>query len=201
MNLTLIITIEIMIVISLFSFGVIYLNSDNSTSSSTSSNTQIAPSQSKASSSSNALPSTRTSAATTSTTLTAKSTKKEAKQTSSFTPDYDSLMSNLPKNQMIQDLPEGKSLYLKVFRFSSGNRVWEKSFIVGKGTMKEGNLNSPEVTLTINSKYVNSISSSNLCEIMGQARKNGDLGFESSLGYASLLIKYSSLMKYKGCFS
>jgi len=129
------------------------------------------------------------------------STTSTSKQTTPSAPDYAKLMTNLPKNQMIQDLPEGKSLYLRVFSFSSGNRVWDKSFIVGKGTMKEGTLDSPEVTINIHSKYVNSISSSNLCDVMGNARKSGDLGFESSLDYMSLAWKYSSLMKYKSCFS
>jgi hypothetical protein len=116
-------------------------------------------------------------------------------------PDYSSLLINLPKNQMIQDLPEGKSLYLQTFSFSSGTRVWEKSFIVGKSTMKEGKLDNAEVTLTIHSKYVNQITSSNLCDILRTANKNKDLGFESSLDYVSLAWKYSSLMKYKSCFS
>ena len=126
-----------------------------------------------------------------------------AKSSSNSTspPNYANLIANLPKNQMILDLPEGKSLYLRVFSFSSGNRVWDKEFIVGKGTMKEGTLDSPEVTITIHSKYVNSISSSNLCDVMGNARKSGDLGFESSIDYMSLAWKYSSLMKYKSCFS
>jgi hypothetical protein len=102
---------------------------------------------------------------------------------------------------MIQDLPEGKSLYLQTFSFSSGTRVWEKSFIVGKSTMKEGKLDNAEVTLTLHSKYVNQITSSNLCDILRTANKNKDLGFESSLDYVSLAWKYSSLMKYKSCFS
>lgn len=116
-------------------------------------------------------------------------------------PNYSNLIKNLPKNSMITDLPDGKSLSLKFFSFPKGERVWEKSFILSKGTMKEGNLDNPEVTLTLHSKYVNQINSTNLCDIMKKANQNKDLGFESNLGYASLAWKYSSLMKYKSCFS
>ena len=116
-------------------------------------------------------------------------------------PNYDLLMENMPKNPMIQDLPSGKTLYFRTFSFSSGQRVWENSFIVEKGTMKEGTMDNPEVTITLHSKYVNYISSSNLCSVLGTANKNKDLGFDSSLGYVSLAWQYSSLMKYKNCFS
>jgi len=101
---------------------------------------------------------------------------------------------------MIQDIPEGKSIQLKFFSFPKGERVWEKSFILEKGTIKEGTLDSPEFTLTIGSRYVNQITTSNLCDITKKANKNGDLGFESTSSYLSLAWKYSSLMKYKSCF-
>jgi len=121
-------------------------------------------------------------------------------KTKTSPPNYNNLIKNLPKNQMIKDLPSGKSLQLKFFSLSKGERIWEKSFIVSNREMKEGKLDNPEVTFTIHSKYVNQITSSNLCDIMKTASRNKDLGFESELGYASLAWKYSSLLKYKSCF-
>ena len=113
---------------------------------------------------------------------------KQTTSSASSAPDYTKLMANLPKNQMIQDLPDGKSLYFQTFSFSSGQRVWEKSFVIEKGTMKEGVVSNPEVTLTLHSKYVNQITSSNLCDVLRTANINKDLGFESSLDLSLIHI-------------
>jgi len=129
------------------------------------------------------------------------SASKSSTSTKTTAPNYANLVKNLPKNPMIQDLPSGKSLYVRFFSFPKGERVWEKSYILTKDGMKEGTLDNAEVTLIVHSKYVNQITSSNLCDVMKKANTNKDLGFESELGYASLAWKYSSLMKYKSCFS
>jgi len=49
-------------------------------------------------------------------------------------------------------------------------------------------------------KYISELNGVNLCEIIKQANKNGDLGYHTEYNKAILLIKYSSLLKHRDCF-
>jgi hypothetical protein len=44
------------------------------------------------------------------------------------------------------------------------------------------------------------LNGSNLCDVIQQANKNGDLGSESKYSTMNLLIKYAGMLKYRDCF-
>jgi hypothetical protein len=112
---------------------------------------------------------------------------------------YNNIESYLMANSMIRDLPEGTAINLRFFNFNSGLRQWEKSYILTKGSAKEGLSNSADITLSLHSKYLTQFTTQNFCGVIKQANANGDLGFESSLSKVSLLWKFKSMMKYRDC--
>jgi len=113
---------------------------------------------------------------------------------------YENLPAFLSKNNIINDLPEDVTILLRFYNFNSGEREYERTFIITRGNVKEGNLDDPDLYLDIHSKYLNEWNSANFCNIMTKANNNGDLGFTSKLSTTKLLWKFKSLTKYKSCF-
>jgi len=106
---------------------------------------------------------------------------------------------------MIKMLPENSIISLKFYNFNTGSRVWEKSYILNKGKVSEINEGtykdmSPDITLSMHSKYLNELTDQNLCSIIRKAKSNNDLGIEMHISYAALLWKYRTVLKYKDCF-
>jgi len=97
-----------------------------------------------------------------------------------------------------KDVPEKYPISLTFFTYWNGQRITLNSFLIGKGQILSSG--TPGIKLTLHSKYVDSINGNNLCDIVKTANKNGDLGFESSYSTASLLLKYSGMLKHRACF-
>ncbi|MDO8517438.1 MAG: hypothetical protein Q7S33_04930 [Nanoarchaeota archaeon] len=124
---------------------------------------------------------------------------------------------------MIQALPDNSALLLKFYNvrnstalisehpknptnnqedfsdFNSGQRQWEKTYAITKGSVKEGNVENPDITILLSSKYLNELTTSNFCSIIKKAKANNDLGIETSLSTPSLLWKFKSMTKYRDC--
>ena len=110
----------------------------------------------------------------------------------------------LEKKEIFLDLPENSKVNLKTYNFDSGERTWEKAYKISKGKIVEGSYSSKDVDLLviIHSKYLNTENAENadFCTIVSQAKKNGDLGIETSESKLSLLSKYGGFsFKYKDC--
>jgi len=101
---------------------------------------------------------------------------------------------------IIKDVPEGAQVLLKLYNFNTGERQWEKSYIVKKGNVTEGTLSNPEITLILNSAYLADLNKIGFCATVKKANTNGDLGMEFSVSEVTLAWKYRALMKYKECF-
>ena len=56
------------------------------------------------------------------------------------------------------------------------------------------------MNVIIHSKYISELPSSSLCDIIQKARTNGDFAYDTQLGDAKLLLKYSGMIKYRDCF-
>lgn len=114
---------------------------------------------------------------------------------------YENFAEQISKNSMIQALPEGSILLLRFYNFNSGEREWEKSYILKKGVVKEA-INKDEkadIILTIHSKYLKELTNKNFCSIIKKAKTNGDFGFETILSKLSLAWKFKSMYKYRDC--
>jgi hypothetical protein len=113
---------------------------------------------------------------------------------------YENIEEELPKHYVIRELPEDGILLLRFYNFDSGEREWEKSYIIRKGIMGEGYSEDVDLVLYIYSGYIEELNNRNFCEVIKKANANGDLGYEikmSSLGFG---WKYRGMNKYKECF-
>lgn len=117
-------------------------------------------------------------------------------------PDYAKLEGMLSKNSMISSLPEGSKLLLKFFNFNSGERQWEKFFLLQKGLVKETSNPNEEadIILSLHSKYIPQLTETNFCSIIQTANANRDLGFETALSKTALAWKFKSLYGERACF-
>lgn len=112
---------------------------------------------------------------------------------------YDNMEYILSQNSIVQDLPSDGVLLLKFYNFNTGERTWEKSYVIKKGSVKEGSENA-DITISLNSKYLDSLTTRNFCNIIQLAKANNDVVFDTSISATSVAWKYKGVVKYKGCF-
>jgi hypothetical protein len=115
--------------------------------------------------------------------------------------DFTGIPSKLSSTPLIQDFPSKVTAGLKFFTFVSGQRVWQNEYIITKGSVVPGKASNPDVIVILHSKYVNRIYNEDFCNVIRDANKNGDLGYESELSSLTLGWKFKSLIKYKSCLS
>ncbi len=114
--------------------------------------------------------------------------------------DYGNLAQAFSGSSMVQDLPENSAVLLRFYNFNSGEREWEKSYILTKGEVKEGYVDNADLIVFIHSKYLASLTNKNFCATVQAAQRNGDFGTESELSDLSLLWKFKGMLKYRTCF-
>lgn len=114
--------------------------------------------------------------------------------------NYTNFATEVSKNYVIEALPENSLILLKFYNFSSGERVWETSYVIKRSSVKEGTIDNPDITLLLSSKYLEGLTNTNFCDIIKSAKNNGDLGFETEKSTAGLAWEYKSVLKYKSCF-
>jgi len=112
---------------------------------------------------------------------------------------YDNIIPALSSNPIVQALPSNGIIWLRFYNFNTGQRQWEKSYVLTKGSAKEGTATKPDITLSIHSKYLSQLTNQNFCGIIQAAKKNGDLGTELGISKISLMWKYRSVMSYRSC--
>ena len=111
---------------------------------------------------------------------------------------YQNIASQLSKNSMIKDLPDGSTLLLKFYNSSSAERQLEKSYLITTGKIVEGET-VVDITLLLHSKYLTELTNKNFCAIIKKANQNGDLGVETNLSSTALAWKLKSMYQYKDC--
>jgi len=118
-------------------------------------------------------------------------------------PDYSAYYANLPnllsQTPMVQDLPKGETVLLRFYNFNTGLREFEKSYLLTTGSVKEGYLDNPEITIVVHSKYVPELGIDNLCSTISKADSNNDVGIYTDLSTTKLIMKFKSMMGYKDC--
>lgn len=118
--------------------------------------------------------------------------------TDSYEADFSSVKPILEQNEMIQSVPDSGKISIKFYHDKDNCRFIDKAFMLSSGKVTEENP-ACDIDLFIHSKYAEQITQENICQIISQARANGELYQNLNVGKASLLIKYSSLLKYKDC--
>jgi hypothetical protein len=113
--------------------------------------------------------------------------------------NYNNMISYLSGIQLVKDIPEGATLSLRFFNFNSGERQWENSYILTRGSAREGLADNADIYLTIHSKYLGQFTGNNFCAVIKRANANRDLGFESPLSKAGIAWKFKSMYQYREC--
>jgi len=112
--------------------------------------------------------------------------------------NYSNFAKVISSDGIVKAVPEGSAILLRFYNFDSGQREFEKSYLITTGKIVEGNGDS-EITLLLHSKYLKELTNKNFCSIIKKANTNGDLGFETEMSSASLAWKFRSMLKYKEC--
>ena len=116
-------------------------------------------------------------------------------------PNFQDLPNKLSNTQIIKDFPDKAVVSLRFFTFIGGQRLWQNEYIIKKASVVEGKVENPDVIIILHSKYLNRIYNEDLCMIMQDAKKNGDLGFDTQINKIALAWEFKSLAKYKSCIS
>ncbi len=114
-------------------------------------------------------------------------------------PDFSGIKSSLEKEALVSEFPKAGSLRLRFFHFTEGCRFWDKSFILKTNSVEEGDFQT-DIDIWVHSKYAPDLKTQGLCDVVQNAKSNGDFGQSTNLGKTRLTIRYASLLKYKDCF-
>jgi len=104
----------------------------------------------------------------------------------------------IEENEVVMSLSKDAVLNVKFYNFNTGVRQWDASYVITKGSMKEGYDSNADADIIIASKYAAYLAS-DFCGTMKKAKEAGDLGLELKKGKAGLLWKYRGVMQYKSC--
>jgi hypothetical protein len=100
--------------------------------------------------------------------------------------------------QMIKELPIDAVILLKLYNFNTGQRQWEESYVIKKSSVTQGNIDNPDITIVLASKYVPQLN--DFCATLQKAKANNDIGYDTKMSNLAFLWKYRGVLKYKGCF-
>ncbi len=112
--------------------------------------------------------------------------------------NYSTLVSDLSKSGIVQDLPKDSILKLQFYNFDSGQREWEKSYNLKKNLVEEGD-ELGDIQIMMDSKYVGDFKVKGPCEVLTDAKDNGDFGIETKMSQSALMWKYKNMLKYRDC--
>jgi hypothetical protein len=115
---------------------------------------------------------------------------------------YNNIAQVMSGSGMVNAIPAGSEILLKFYSFKIGMRIWEKSFALTSGVMRE-TANPDEkadIIISLDSKYLQGLNNYNFCSMIQQANTNGDLGFESDMSSVALAWKFKSMYQYRSCF-
>lgn len=111
--------------------------------------------------------------------------------------EVEKIKSTILASALVKDLPKDGVISLTFFTFCNGQRIVQNNFLIGKAQILTSG--TPDIYLTLHSKYISQLSGDNLCTVIPAADANGDLGVYSDLSDTKLLMKYSGLLKYRDC--
>jgi hypothetical protein len=114
-------------------------------------------------------------------------------------PDFELFKKNLKKENIINDIPRSGNLRIIFYHFFEKQKVIDYIIYITKGNIEVSN-EPADIDIFISSDYVAKFDGTNLCNTIQVAKNKGDLGYTLNLSKARLLLKYSSMMKYKSCF-
>jgi hypothetical protein len=115
--------------------------------------------------------------------------------------DYQRLEDILPQNEIIQKLPENAKIKLSFYNFNTGERQWERTYILTKGDAVQGDasLSDVDIALIMHSRNLPLLKGDNFCEVINAAQRNRDFAMETERSTVSLAWQYKSVIGYRDC--
>jgi len=113
--------------------------------------------------------------------------------------NYGNLADHLARNAVIRDLPKNSKIILKFYNFNSGEREWEKSFVITEKKIYEGTIEDPDLIVGIASSYIEELNSRNFCKVITKSMNNGGMSISIEKSKAKLLWKYKGMKKHMSC--
>lgn len=113
-------------------------------------------------------------------------------------PNFERLKGVMAEQQIVKDVPPKGKILVRFYHFIEGCRKWDKTYFLSDGKIEEKNVES-DIEIWISSNYADKVNENNFCNIVSEARKNGDLGYIVNIGTTKLMWTYGGLLKYKGC--
>ena len=113
-------------------------------------------------------------------------------------PNFKQAESILSEQQIVKEVPSKAKISLKFYHFIEDCRKWDKIYLLRDGKIEEKNIIS-DIDIWISSDYVDKLKSNNLCEVIVEAKEEGDLGQSVNVGKIKLMWTYKNMLKYKEC--
>ena len=108
----------------------------------------------------------------------------------------------LENQDIINDIPSDGVISLKFYSFENDERQWEKEYTIKKGSVQEGQAETPDITVIMNSKYLENIENKEyICSVIKKAKENGDIGFEIHRSLAPFFWKYRKILGHEDCLN
>jgi len=113
-------------------------------------------------------------------------------------PDFSNVISYLEEKPLVKDLPSDGIISLGFYHFTQGYRIWDKVYYITKGKVEEKQ-GDADMEIFMGSDYVSKLETNTICDIISEARGAGELGQNSRISNAQLLVKYNSMISYRDC--
>lgn len=110
---------------------------------------------------------------------------------------FENLPTTLLHNKLITRFPADSSLSLKFYKNSPEDV--EHSYIITKNSITLGASDNVDIIILIPSKYINDLTTTNLCETISRAKSNGDLTIKTDLTTKQIALKFLALLPEKEC--
>lgn len=113
--------------------------------------------------------------------------------------DYEKFERIMPQTDLVQDIPKNGKIQLSFFNFNSGDREWERDYILTRGSIMQGTAGDIDIKLILHSRNLPKLNQNNLCDVFQNAKKKGDFGSELLISKSKFSWKYKWMMGYKSC--
>jgi len=123
-----------------------------------------------------------------------------SKPSATISVNYTNFAKVISENSIVKALPEDSALLLEFYNWKNDTKNIEKTYTLRKSKVTEERVSNPDITLSLNSKYLSQLTNKNFCNIIQQANKARDLEMNSSLSKVALAWKFRAILKYKECF-
>jgi hypothetical protein len=105
---------------------------------------------------------------------------------------FETMSSLLPRSSLVKNLPEDSTIALNFYK-ESKTKI-EHVYTLTKGKVTEKPAEKSDVAIFLPSKYVDDLTTANICSIITEAKNNGDLTVETSLSSPELAWKFKYLL-------